>query len=360
MIALVGVSISGMPGPPLGPSYRITITAPCRTRRCYKTLCWVSEQLSAQYASVLAWPPENRPGTQETLICRQGVVGAGHRKSGQHSWSSGVHQHCECAVTLAHNQHVTPRPAAPRSHSRGMDGSVTLSFWGSSLTTAIMSSSESKTLAGPRNCSPSLPVIFATLPCAGLMQAVTKRHRVDATTVNAEEHTGVMHTVLVGAGSQATVVSVRSAGPSQLPQRHTTPSEHQCQWRGKGMHRPDRLERPHTCGARLPYRIWMCPLSLIGVSSGTITFCPSVRSGQSFRFSANDLPAHPRDTRSVVSGDERTWAGFQPRMSTALVEGRLTSGLGSGTMFENGTAQWSLCWQPRPEKQTATMASNLC
>lgn len=29
MMALVGVSISGMPGPPLGPSYRITITAPC-------------------------------------------------------------------------------------------------------------------------------------------------------------------------------------------------------------------------------------------------------------------------------------------------------------------------------------------
>jgi hypothetical protein len=29
MIALVGVSISGMPGPPLGPSNRMTITAPC-------------------------------------------------------------------------------------------------------------------------------------------------------------------------------------------------------------------------------------------------------------------------------------------------------------------------------------------
>lgn len=29
MMADVGVSISGMPGPPLGPSYRITITAPC-------------------------------------------------------------------------------------------------------------------------------------------------------------------------------------------------------------------------------------------------------------------------------------------------------------------------------------------
>lgn len=28
MIALVGVSISGMPGPPLGPSYRITTTEP--------------------------------------------------------------------------------------------------------------------------------------------------------------------------------------------------------------------------------------------------------------------------------------------------------------------------------------------
>jgi hypothetical protein len=29
MMAEVGVSISGMPGPPLGPSYRMTITAPC-------------------------------------------------------------------------------------------------------------------------------------------------------------------------------------------------------------------------------------------------------------------------------------------------------------------------------------------
>jgi hypothetical protein len=30
MMALVGVSISGMPGPPLGPSYLITMTAPCK------------------------------------------------------------------------------------------------------------------------------------------------------------------------------------------------------------------------------------------------------------------------------------------------------------------------------------------
>jgi hypothetical protein len=29
MMAEVGVSISGMPGPPLGPSYRMTTTLPC-------------------------------------------------------------------------------------------------------------------------------------------------------------------------------------------------------------------------------------------------------------------------------------------------------------------------------------------
>ncbi len=50
-------------------------------------------------------------------------------------------------------------------------------------------------------------------------------------------------------------------------------------------------EHAGTSGARLPYRIWMCPLSLIGVSSGTITCWSWLSSGQSFRFSARVLPA---------------------------------------------------------------------
>mmetsp|Transcript_15904 Transcript_15904/g.41237 ORF Transcript_15904/g.41237 Transcript_15904/m.41237 type:complete len:264 (+) Transcript_15904:302-1093(+) len=43
-------------------------------------------------------------------------------------------------------------------------------------------------------------------------------------------------------------------------------------------------------GARLPYRIWMWPSGLMGVSSGMITCWPSLRSGQPARFSAIVLP----------------------------------------------------------------------
>ena len=61
MMALVGVSISGMPGPPLGPSYRITMTAPCKAqRRAFRT-CSESAEHSA--CLLLAMTPVSLPPT---------------------------------------------------------------------------------------------------------------------------------------------------------------------------------------------------------------------------------------------------------------------------------------------------------
>ena len=71
-------------------------------------------------------------------------------------------------VLCHHRQHVLLDVKHPK-YPNFVGGNTTecfrtLSCCGSSATTASMSSSLSNTRAGPRNCSPSLPVILATEP----------------------------------------------------------------------------------------------------------------------------------------------------------------------------------------------------
>ena len=72
-------------------------------------------------------------------------------------------------------------------------------------------------------------------------------------------------------------------------------------------------------GAMFPYKVCKCPVFLIGSSKGTITSCPSFKSGQASKFSANVLPVTVMQDPSIKPFAMRYFntAGVPPTLCTS-------------------------------------------